>query len=107
MYWFDLMQQFGIVVPLIAVAGGIQMTMTNRRRAALLALMFAANVAFAFSYNVGDSHVFYLPSHLIVALLIAPGLVLSGRITPVLPTLAAVAADALRRRAWLPRLPRA
>src|SRR5207248_9393699 len=31
-------------------------------------------VAFAYTYNVGDVHVFYLPSHLIVALLAAPAL---------------------------------
>ena len=28
---------------------------------------------FAYSYNVGDTHVFYLPSHLMLALLAAPG----------------------------------
>src|SRR5262249_44032511 len=33
-----------------------------------------------YTYNVGDAHVFYLPSHLILALLIAPGLVLAGDI---------------------------
>ena len=31
-----------------------------------MATLFAANAVFAFSYNVGDSHVFYLPSHLII-----------------------------------------
>jgi hypothetical protein len=37
------------------------------------------NVAFAYSYNVGDAHVFYLPSHLIVALLAGCGIALAAR----------------------------
>ncbi len=37
-------------------------------------MLYATNLAFAFSYNVGDAHVFYLPSHLIVALLAAPAM---------------------------------
>ena len=32
------------------------------------------------TYNVGDKHVFYMPSHLMVALLVAPGIVLIGDI---------------------------
>ncbi|MBW8868527.1 MAG: hypothetical protein JF610_14575, partial [Acidobacteria bacterium] len=35
---------------------------------------FAANIAFAYSYNVGDAHVFYLPSHLFIALAAAPAI---------------------------------
>ncbi len=46
--------------------------LSNWRRALLLFTLFAVNVAFAYSYNVGDAHVFYLPSHLLLALLIAP-----------------------------------
>jgi hypothetical protein len=56
--------------------------MLDARRAILMAALFAANVAFAFSYNVGDAHVFYLPSHFILALLMAPGLALAGRLVP-------------------------
>src|SRR5258708_9737797 len=40
--------------------------------------VYAANVALAFGYNVGDSHVFYLPSHLVLALLAAAALPLAG-----------------------------
>ena len=82
MYWFDLRQQFGPIVPLLAVAGLVQLATRDARRAALMAVLFATNVAFAFSYNVGDAHVFYLPSHFFVALLVAPGLVLAARLTP-------------------------
>ena len=79
MYWFDLRQQFGIAGPVLAAAGLVQLTITNAKRAILMAALFAANVLFAFSYNVGDSHVFYLPSHLMLALLTAPALLLAAR----------------------------
>jgi Protein of unknown function (DUF2723) len=79
MYWFDLRQQFGLVVPLLAAAGLLQLAQIDRRRAILLFLLFATNVVFAYSYNVGDAHVFYLPSHLLIALLAAPAAAIAGR----------------------------
>jgi hypothetical protein len=82
MYWFDLRQQFGPIAPLLAVAGLVQLATKDARRAALMAVLFATNIAFAFSYNVGDAHVFYLPSHFIVALLVAPGVALAAHLTP-------------------------
>jgi hypothetical protein len=36
-------------------------------------------MAFALGYNVGDAHVFFLPSHLVVALLTAVGVAATGR----------------------------
>jgi hypothetical protein len=75
MYWFDLKQQFGVVAPLLAIVGFIQLARTNIHRALLIGLLYAANIAFAFSYSVGDAHVFYLPSHFFVALLAAPAVV--------------------------------
>jgi hypothetical protein len=82
MYQFDLAQQFGIAGPLLAAAGVVQLALVNGRRAVLMVTLFAANLVFAYSYNVGDAHVFYLPSHLLLALLAAPGLVLAGRLVP-------------------------
>jgi Protein of unknown function (DUF2723) len=82
MYWFDLRQQFGPIAPLLALGGLVQLATRDAGRAALMAVLFATNLAFAFSYNVGDAHVFYLPSHFILGLLIAPGLALAGRLTP-------------------------
>ncbi len=61
-------------------SGGSDWREATGGAAVLLVLLFAANVVFAFSYNVGDSHVFYLPSHLIVALLVAPAIALRGRV---------------------------
>ncbi|HXI28743.1 MAG TPA: hypothetical protein VNG89_09975, partial [Vicinamibacterales bacterium] len=72
MYWFDLRQQFGVAGPILAVLGVAALASRNWRRALLLATLFAANFAFAFSYNVGDAHVFYLSSHVFIALLAAP-----------------------------------
>ena len=78
MYWFDLKQQFGLAGPVLAVAGLAQLALSDWRRATLVAMLFAVNAGFAFSYNVGDTHVFYLPSHLIVALLAAPAIALAA-----------------------------
>jgi len=80
MYWFDLRQQFGPIVPAAAVVGLARLWIADRRRALLVFVLYAANVAFAFGYNVGDSHVFYLPSHLMVVLLAAASLPLAGLI---------------------------
>lgn len=74
MYRFDVRQQFGILGPALAALGLVRLAITARRRALLMALLYAVNVAFALSYSVGDSHVFFLPSHLMLALLAAPAL---------------------------------
>ena len=100
MYWFDLMQQFGIIGPLLAAIGLIQLALYRSQRALLLFVLFAANVIFAFSYNVGDAHVFYLPSHQLLALLAAPGVVFVGRLAGrlngrLLPTAVPIAAALL------------
>jgi hypothetical protein len=90
MYWFDLRQQFGMSAPLLAAAGLWQLILTDRRRAILLSALYAANVVFAYSYNVGDAHVFYLPSHFVIALLAAPAAALCGRISRYGPAIAGV-----------------
>src|SRR5205814_8877788 len=82
MYWFDLRQQFGVLAVLLAAWGAVFIAATRARRAALLILLYAVNVAFAFGYNVGDAHVFYLPSHLVVALLATIGIASFLRLLP-------------------------
>jgi hypothetical protein len=91
MYWFDLRQQFGSLVPAIAVAGVALLARTQPRRAVLLALLYVTAVAFAFSYNVGDAHVFYLPSHLFVALGAACAVAGAARVSPRGSAVAAIA----------------
>ena len=74
MYCFDLHQQFGWRDSRSRRSASRALACRRTGGAALLMLrLYLANVIFAFSYNVGDTHVFYLPSHLIVALLMAPG----------------------------------
>ncbi|HEY7170627.1 MAG TPA: DUF2723 domain-containing protein [Vicinamibacterales bacterium] len=74
MYFFDVTQQFGWLLPIAGAAGVYALIRQSLPRAVLVGGAFVANVAFALSYNVGDSHVFFLPSHLALALLMAVGL---------------------------------
>lgn len=103
MYWFDVSQQFGVIGPVLAAAGLAAIARTRPSVAMLVLVVYLVNVAFAFSYNVGDVHVFYLPSHLMIALLVAPGIrliALNGadrRLTAVAATLLAMYAGT---RGW-------
>jgi hypothetical protein len=82
MYWFDLRQQFGWPALVVVAAGVLHLSRRNRRAAALLLLVYLVSVFFALGYNVGDAHVFLLPSHLALALFAAPGVLLVGRVLP-------------------------
>jgi hypothetical protein len=79
MYAFDVQQQFGWIGPLLAALGLAGLVARRWRVAMLVAVAYVVNVLFAYSYNVGDTHVFYLPSHLLIAVLVAPGIVLVGQ----------------------------
>ncbi len=80
MYAFDVTQQFGVALPVVAMAGAIHLFRSAPRRAWLVFVLFVVNVVFALTYNVGDSHVFFLPSHLMIAVFAAPGLVVIGEL---------------------------
>lgn len=82
MYWFDLRQQFGIIGTILAAIGIVRLAVSDHARGILLATLYFVNVAFAYGYNVGDSHVFYLPSHAMIALLTASGVVAAGLLSP-------------------------
>ena len=82
MYAFDVRQQFGVIVPAFAAVGAVQLIRTRPRHAVLVLTAYGVGVVFALGYNVGDAHVFFLQSHLMLALLVAPGLVLVDRIVP-------------------------
>jgi hypothetical protein len=69
MWWFDARQQFGVIGLLLAAVGTARLWTISRRWATLVLLGYAINTLFAFTYNVGDTHVFYLPSHLFTAFL--------------------------------------
>jgi hypothetical protein len=80
MYLFDLRQQFGAPGIVLAIVGTVALARRSVSRAALLMIAYAATVTFALAYNVGDSHVFFLPSHLMVALLAAPAIAWVGEL---------------------------
>lgn len=73
MYWFDLRQQFGAAGALLAALGGVHMVLRRPSMALLLVLLYLANLAFAWTYNVGDPYIFFLPSHYVVALFAGAG----------------------------------
>jgi hypothetical protein len=73
MYWFDLRQQFGVPGIVLAVAGAVALVWRRPAIGVSLLLLYLVNWGFAFTYNVGDRHVFYLPSHFVVALLAGLG----------------------------------
>ena len=69
MWWFDARQQFGVAGLALAVAGIVGLWRISRRWAVLVVSALAINTAFALTYNVGDTHVFFLPGHLMTAFL--------------------------------------
>jgi hypothetical protein len=74
MYGFDLRQQFGVPGVALAAIGFCYVLWRWPRRAILLLLLYSANLAFAWTYNVGDAYVFFLPSHWVVALCAGAGI---------------------------------
>ena len=68
MYAFDLRQQFGVPGIVLALFGAVYVAMRWPARGLLLGLVYLANLVFAWTYNVGDPYIFFLPSHYVVAL---------------------------------------
>ena len=93
MYWFDLRQQFGVPGVVAAAAGTVHLLGTSPLVVLSITLLYAANLLFALTYNVGDTHVFLLPAHLAVALAASAGVT----------ALQALVARATRAR-WAPAL---
>ena len=67
MWSFDARQQFGIVGLILAVVGVAGLWRTSRPWAVLALTAYGTTTAFALTYNVGDSHVFFLPGHYMAA----------------------------------------
>ena len=68
MWFWDARQQFGLAGLALAAVGGIRVWTLSRAWAVFLWLAYAFTTVFALTYNVGDSHVFFLPSHYFTAL---------------------------------------
>jgi hypothetical protein len=89
MWWFDARQQFGIPGVMLAAAGAVYLWRTSRSWAALVLTAYALNTTFAFTYNVGDTHVFFLPGHLLTAFCAGAGVaLLAGPLRGTRPTYA-------------------
>ncbi len=73
MYWWDLRQQFGVPGIVLAVIGFGYLIVRWPRRAILLLVLYLTALAFAWTYNVGDAYVFFLPSHYIIAVCAGAG----------------------------------
>ena len=74
MYWFDVRQQFGAPGVALAALGSAYVMVRWPRRGLLLILAYLANLAFAWTYNVGDAYIFFLPSHYVIALFAGAGI---------------------------------
>jgi hypothetical protein len=111
---FDIHQQFGWLPPIAAAIGAVAILRRTPAVAFLLLAAFGSTAAFALTYNVGDTHVFLIPAHLVLALLVAPGLVFAadmvaartGLRVHALLACAAIAAAALRVYGDYPALDR-
>lgn len=64
---FDARQQFGLPGLALAIVGAIRLWRERRSWAVLCFSAYAINTIFAVTYNVGDPHVFFLPSHYFTA----------------------------------------
>lgn len=74
MWAWDARQQFGLAGLALGAFGAIRVWSLSRPWAVFVWLAYAIATAFALTYNVGDTHVFLLPGHLLVAVTIAAGL---------------------------------
>jgi hypothetical protein len=82
MYWFDLVQQFGWAGVALACMGVAWFLRQNWRVFLLVFLGYVVAVGFAYTYNVGDTHVFFLPSHLFVAVAAGGGVAAVLHLSP-------------------------
>ena len=85
MYWWDVRQQFGVGGAVLAAVGLVYLAARWPRRALLLATLYLVALAFAWTYNVGDAYIFFLPSHHIIALCAGAGLALFTRTSSLIP----------------------
>jgi hypothetical protein len=99
MWWFDARQQFGVAGLALAVAGAVGLWEMSRPWAVLTITALLFNTAFAFTYNVGDTHVFFLPGHLMTAVLAGAGAAMLSRAPRVMPP-AVIAVVVLAFAGW-------
>jgi hypothetical protein len=74
MWAWDGRQQFGIAGLALAALGAVRLWSLSKPWAVFIWLAYAISTAFALTYNVGDTHVFLLPGHFLIALAIGVGI---------------------------------
>jgi hypothetical protein len=101
MWLFDLRQQFGAAGAILGAIGAGWIWQGKRAAFVLLAGAWTLTAAFAFWYNVGDTHVFFLPAHSVFALFAGAGAAaLLGAAAPRQAAGAVVTAALLAYPAW-------
>ena len=101
LYWFDVVQQFGWIGVAAALIG-LASLVRQPRMAVLIVTGWLVSALFAYTYNVGDAHVFFLPSHVFVALAAGCGIafLLQAAATRQRAAMTALAIAALAFPAW-------
>jgi hypothetical protein len=90
-YYGELIRQFPAVLLVLAVLGVIVLLFKDRPLAALLGTLMAGYLIFALEYGISDVYPYFIPTYLVLALLIGAGLGWLG--------------GWLGRRAWIFSLP--
>ena len=73
MYWFDVRQQVGVGGVVLGLIGLAHLLIASPSRAVCLLIAYLTNLLFAWTYNVGDAYVFFLPSHYVLAIFAGAG----------------------------------
>jgi hypothetical protein len=68
MWAWDARQQFGAAGLTLAALGAVRIWSLSRPWAVFIWLAYAISIGFALTFNVGDTHVFLLPGHFLIAL---------------------------------------
>jgi Protein of unknown function (DUF2723) len=84
LYWFDLQQQVGLAGIVLSLVG-LASLWRQWRILAVLVVAYLTAFGFAYTYNVGDVHVFFLPSHQIVILAAAAGVAAVWKVPALIP----------------------
>jgi hypothetical protein len=74
MWLWDARQQFGIFGLVLGALGLVRLWSLSRAWAILIGLAYAVTTLFALTYKVGDTHVFFLPGHFLIAGAAAAGI---------------------------------
>jgi hypothetical protein len=82
MWWWDARQQFGAIGLALAAVGAVRLWFISRPWAVFVWVAYGISTLFALSYNVGDTHVFLLPSHFFTALAAGVAVTPLGRLPP-------------------------